>query len=187
MSRKNLSRTFLAVALIALTVGFAGCFGTKFTLIDPAKARVDRVYIGDWDALNAKGESADLVIRNIDDKLFYIETRASGAAAQNTKKADRYVGFTVDVNGATFAHVRPMQENGDIPDTWLLMRLDLSDNNRKLMIRQLNEEFFKSKPVETADQLRQVLTKNMNDETMYDKDEQITATRVGDTPNAVAQ
>src|SRR4051812_44830628 len=116
MSRMNLSRTLLATALLGLTVGFAGCFGTKFTLIDPAKAHVDRNFVGDWNAVNAKGDAADLIIRNIDDKFYYVETRSAGG--ENGKKADRYVGFTVDVNGLTFAHLRPIQEGGDIPDTW---------------------------------------------------------------------
>ena len=172
MSRKTLARTALASALIALTIGLAGCFGTKFTLIDPAKAHVDRNFVGDWNAVNAIGEAADLVIRNIDDKLYYVETRTADG-----KKADRYVGFTVDVNGASFAHLRNIQEDGSIPDTWLLMRVELSDTNRKLAIRQLKEDFFKEKTVATPEQLRQILMQNVNNEAMYDKDELVTATR----------
>jgi hypothetical protein len=178
MTRRIFSRGALATGLIATILVFAGCFGTKFTLIDPAKAHVDRVYVGDWEALNPKGDAASLVIRNLDDKLLYVELREA-------EKASRYVGFTTDVAGVTFAHVRPLTDNGDIPDTWLLMRLNLGSDQRTLTILQLKDEFFKDKKVETPEQLRAVLAQNINDQAMYDKDEQITATRGGGAAAAV--
>lgn len=171
MSRSHLLRNASLATLMTLVVLFAGCFATKFTLIDPAKAKVERAYVGDWDGVNANGDHSSILIRNIDDKLYYVEIQ--GAADE---KASRYTGFTADVKGATFAHLRIIQDDGQLPDTWLLMRIELA--NDRLNIRQLDEEFFKSKTIESAEQLRQILEQNLDADAMYDKDEAISATRV---------
>ena len=173
MSHRSISRSAFACLLVGLVLGFAGCFASKFTLIELDKAKVDRAYLGDWDAANVKGDHVALTIRNIDDKLYYVETREKHAAS----KVDRYVGFIADVKGVRFAHVRPITEDGNVPDQWIIMRIELAD--QKLTIKQLGEDFMKDKTIESAEQLRQVLEDNVNNEAMYPKDELITATRVG--------
>src|SRR5205085_1417158 len=68
-------RSLFTICLAALMLVFAGCWGSKFTLINSDQAKVDRAYLGNWSAVNSKGESASLIIRNIDDKQFYVETK----------------------------------------------------------------------------------------------------------------
>jgi hypothetical protein len=157
--------------LAAVLVG--GCWASKFTLVSPEKAVVDRKYVGDWEAVNASGDQALLVIRNIDDHLYYIETRDKKEPAQ----VSRYVGMIADIKGATFAHLRPLSDDGSIPQEWLLMRVAMGDDG-KLTIDQLDEQFMNQQKIESAEQLKEVLEQNLNKEAMYDKDERITATRV---------
>jgi hypothetical protein len=158
---------------LALAMLIAGCWASKFTLVSPDKARVDRKFVGDWNAVNPGGDQALLVIRNIDDHLYYIETRDQKDPAQ----VSRYVGMMADVNGATFAHLRPLSDDGSIPEDWLLMRVALGEDG-KLTIDQLDEQFMNQHQIESAEQLRLILEQNLNKEAMYDKDERITATRV---------
>lgn len=164
------SRIALAV-LLSLTLVFAGCFASKFTLIALDKAKVDKAYVGDWDLVNPKGEHADLVIRNIDDKTYYVEVKG-----KTETKPSRYVGFTVPVGNATFAHVRPLQDDGSVPDGWILMRVQIADG--WITLRQLSEDFFKDKPVGSAEQLRAVIEKNVETEAMYARDEVLTGKKI---------
>jgi hypothetical protein len=169
-SKKALIRCTLGLSLAALVV-FAGCFASKFTLIPPDKAKVDRAYVGDWDYVNTRGEHFVMAIRNIDDKLYYIDSRKEDAA-----EVSRFVGFLCDVRNATFAHVRGLTDDGEVAQDWLLMRLELT--GEKLVIRQLSDEFFKSHPINSSEQLRAVIEQNMGNETMYNKEETVTATRI---------
>jgi len=160
--------------LIASLLMFAGCWGSKFTLINPEAARVDRAYLGNWNATNSKGESSSLIIRNIDDKMFYVETKEG--AKQYPEGISRYIGFLAPVKGAIFAHLKQLQEDGNVQEDWLAMKLEL--NGEKLVIRQLKDEYMKGKSITSAEQLRKVIEQNLDDSAMYDKDEVITATRL---------
>jgi len=168
------SRLLLTLCFAALLLMFAGCWGSKFTLISPEAAKVDRAYIGNWSVVNSKGESSSLIIRNIDDKMFYVEAREG--AKQYPEGISRYVGFLAPVKGATFAHVRQVQDNGDVQEDWLLMKLEL--NGERLVIRQLKDAYMKEKNITSAEQLRKVVEQNLDDGSMYDKEEVLTATRL---------
>jgi hypothetical protein len=170
LTSRTLIKSTLAVSLAALLI-FAGCFASKFTLIPPDKAKVDRAYCGDWDYVNTKGEHFVMAIRNVDDKLYYIDSRKEDAA-----EVSRFVGFICDVRNATFAHVRGLPDDGTVAEEWLIMRLELT--GEKLVIRQLSDEFFKSQPINSAEQLKQVIEQNMGTEAMYNKEETVTATRI---------
>jgi hypothetical protein len=155
----------------AMLLLFAGCFISKFTLIAPDKAKVDKAYCGDWDYVNTKGEHFVMAIRNVDDKLYYIDSRKEDSA-----EISRFVGFICDVKNATFAHVRSLTDDGTVAEEWIVMRMELTGD--KLVIRQLSDEFFKSHPVNSAEELRATIEKNMGDDAMYDKEETVTATRI---------
>jgi len=159
----------LSCSLICLLI-FAGCWGSKFTLIPPEQAKVDHAYIGDWDATNAKGEHASLIIRNIDDKQYFVETRDNDG-----KNTARYVGFLAEVKSVTFAHLRPLQDDGTIPDSWIIMRIELAD--KKMTLRQLSEDYFKNKTIDSPAALRQTLENNLDNPQIYAQDETITATQ----------
>ena len=174
MSIARFSRLLLTVSFAALLLLFAGCWGSKFTLINADQAKVDRAYLGNWNAVNSKGEPSSLIIRNIDDKMFYVETKEG--AKQYPEGISRYVGFLAPVKGATFAHLRQLQDDGNVQEDWLAMKLELSGD--KLVIRQLKEEYMKDKNITSAQQLRKVIEQNIDDGAMYDKDEVVTATRL---------
>lgn len=164
----KLGHLLLCVGLIGV-LAFAGCWGSKYTLIPPEQAKVDRAYVGDWDAANAKGEHAGLIIRNIDDKQYYVETQ------DNSQKTARYVGFLAPVKNATFAQLRELSDDGSIPEAWIIIRIELAD--KKMTLRQLSDDFFKDKTIESAEQLRRVIEENLDNSQMYAQDETITAMR----------
>src|SRR2546423_15704803 len=149
MTITRFSRLLLALLFAASLLMFAGCWVSKYTLINPDQAKVDRAYLGNWNAVNSKGESSSLIIRNIDDKMFYVETK--DGAKQYPEGISRYIGFLAPVKGALFAHLKQLQDNGDVQEDWLAMRLEL--NGDKLVIRQLKEDFMKEKNITSADQM----------------------------------
>ena len=170
----KLIRPLLTLCLAVLLLTFAGCWGSKVTLINPEAAKVDRAYLGNWSVVNSKGESSSLIIRNIDDKMLYVETKEG--AKQYPEGVSRYIGFLAPVKSATFAHLKNLQDSGDVQEEWMLMRLEL--NGDKLVIRQLKEEYMKGKNIASADQLRKVIEESIDDASMYDKEEVFTATRL---------
>ena len=135
---------------------------------------MDRAYVGNWNAVNARGESATLIIRNVDDRNYYIELH--DIAKQYPEGVNRYFGFMAPLKDATFAHLKEMQADGSVPEEWLAMRVELKGD--KLTIRQLNDEFMKGKNITSVEELRKVLEQNLDDSTMYDKEGTITASRV---------
>jgi hypothetical protein len=181
MTRISTPKILLAVLLVGVMLVFAGCFMTKYTLIPPDQARVNRAFVGNWnsDSFRPEGRDAGLVIRNIDDKLYYVEWATANDAPGGTgRDLTRAVGFIADVKGVTFAQLRGLGKDGSLDDEWLLVRLELAGD--KLTIRHLSEDFFKDKKIESSAQLRQVLEQNLNNESMYAKDEEYVATRAAE-------
>jgi hypothetical protein len=160
--------------LVGLLLVLCGCWGSKFTLINSNQAKIDRAYLGNWSVVNSKGEASSLIIRNIDDKMLYVE--AKEGAKQYPEGISRYVGFLAPVKGATFAHVKQLQDDGNLQEEWLLMRLEL--DGEKLVIRQLKEQYMKEKNIASAEELRKAIEQNLEDGSMYDKEEVLTATRL---------
>ena len=172
MSHSGCIRFAFAGLLAAGVFIFGGCLVTKFTLIPPDQAKVNPAYVGDWDALSMNGSRAKIIIRNIDEKLYYVEID------EKDNEPERYVGFVADINGgATFAHLRRLRDDGKIDDEWMLMRISLPENFR-MVLDQLSDDFFKNMAIGSPQQLRQVLEQNLNNQEMYSKDERIVATRV---------
>jgi hypothetical protein len=174
MTIARFSRLLLTLCLTTVLLMFAGCWGSKFTLINPDQGKVDRAYLGNWSVVNSKGESSSLIIRNIDDKMFYVETKEG--AKQYPEGISRYVGFLAPVKGATFGHLKQLQDDGNVQEDWLLMKLEL--NGDKLTIRQFKDEYMKGKNITSAEQLRKIVEESIDDGAMYDKEEVLTATRL---------
>ena len=162
------------IGLVVVGLFLAGCWSSKFTLIKQENAKVDRAYVGNWNALNSKGESATIIIRNVDDRNYYIEVH--DAAKQYPEGVSRYFGFMAPVKDATFVHLREMQPDGKVAEDWILLRVELK--GEKLTIRHLDEEFMKGKNISSAEELRKVLEQNLDDSTMYEKEGTITATKM---------
>jgi len=163
MTIARISRLLLTICFAGLLLIVAGCWGSKYTLIDPQATKVDRAYIGNWSAVNSKGESSSLIIRNIDDKMFYVETKEG--AKQYPEGITRYIGFLAPVKGAMFAHLKQLQDNGDVQEDWLAMRLELT--GERLVIRQLKDEYMKEKNITSGEQLRKVIEQNLEEGSMY--------------------
>src|SRR5437773_1669987 len=107
-------RSSLVMGLVVAGLLLAGCWSSKLTLIKQEDAKVDRAYVGNWNAVNAKGESATLIIRNVDDRNYYIEMH--DAAKQYPEGVNRYFGFMALVKDATFAHLKEMQADGNVTE-----------------------------------------------------------------------
>lgn len=172
MQRSKLTRVGMIFGFTLLML-FTGCFMSKVTLIDAAAAKVDLAFVGNWDnpeQFDSTGREAGLVIRNLDGKQYYIEWDQKGESG-----LVRAVGFTTEVRGATFAHLRGLDPDGALEEQWLICRIDLAGS--KVTIRQLSEEFFKTKTVNTPAALRQVIEQNLDNAQMYDPQTTLTATK----------
>src|SRR5881394_3895834 len=102
-------RTLIFSFLLLLPL-LAGCFESKYSLGPADAAGVNLAYIGDFDVIDRDNPGADrkthIVIRNIDGKRYFVEW----IDPDHTDKPTRMVGFTADVKGVTFAHLRELRD-----------------------------------------------------------------------------
>jgi hypothetical protein len=158
-------RTLAAVALIVPALLYAvGCYSTEYPLGSADKATVDPAYVGDY--LVPKNKDNDkpltIIIRNIDNHLCYVEWRSG------EDKPERTVGYSADVNGVTFANLRELTDDGSIDKDFLVIRVSLSSDHAKLTLRNLKEDFFKGKNINSSDTLEAVIAANLDNDQMYD-------------------
>jgi hypothetical protein len=165
-------RVLLAVAFaFSLLLLGVGCYTTQYPLGAADKAAVDPAYIGDY-VFTSDGKTTSLVIRNIDNHLYYTEWTGNDG-----KEPGRMVGYTADVSGVTFANLRNLTDDGSIEDKFLIMRISLSSDHAKLTIQNLKDDFFKDKNIDSSDSLEKVISGNLDNAQMYDGDP-VVATRV---------
>lgn len=168
--RRTLRHTLLSLFCVA-TVLVVGCVSSKYTLVPPDQAKVDKAFLGDFETIDSSGKHSTILIRNIDDKSYYIELEPADG-----DKPTRMVGFTVPVKDAVFAEVREIRDDGGVPAEWSLMRLDLAGD--KLTFRQLSEAYFKKANIDSAEALRKWVEANLDNREMYDHEASLIATRM---------
>ena len=168
MTRFMTLRTLGLVLAAALVPMLAGCFETKYSLAPSDSATVNLAYVGDFDVVDRDNPGADrktrIAIRNLDGKHYLVEWTEPDKADKPT----RMIGFTAEVKGVTFAHLRSLADDGSIPDTHLLMRVELKENNEQLVLHNLHKEFFDDKNVDSDAKLRRIIEENLDDSAMYD-------------------
>jgi hypothetical protein len=131
--------------------------------------------VGDYTYLDKPTSTrpTTLIIRNIDGKLYYVELDPPDS------KPDRAIGFTFDINGVTFASTRGLEDDGSVPDGYTIMRVALSEDHSQLTIRELSDDFFKTKTINSSDDLQTLISDNLDNKAMYDSDDDtVVATRV---------
>jgi hypothetical protein len=165
-------RTLLAVVCVLplLVVGL-GCYETQYPVGSADKATVDQGYVGDY-VFTDGDKTNTIVIRNIDDHLYYVEW-----VGGDEKGPNRMVGYTADVNGVAFANLRGLTDDGSIDSKFLVMRISLSPDHAKLTLRNLKDDFFKDKSVGSSDSLEKIIAANLENDQMYDG-EPVVAARV---------
>lgn len=153
----------LVASLLLLTLGL-GCYETKYPLGSAQNATVNRAFVGNFTMKDgAKVDS--IVIRNLDDKQYYVEYASSD---QKDKEPTRMVGYTADVGGVTFANLRELTDDGTIDDKFLIMRIALSPDHAELSLRNLKDDFFKDKDIDSSAALEKVIQANLDNDEMYD-------------------
>ena len=167
-------RLLLTLLCTSVLLGVVGCFETTLSLGPERDAKVDPAFCGNWEVPNPDHpdqQKVSLVIRNIDGRKYYVEWTDPN---DKSSKTLRMVGYTADVKGTIFAHLRDLPEDGTIPDKHMVMRIALKDG--QLALRNLDEKFFKEKPLETDADFRRLVEENLDNSAMYDEGE-IMATR----------
>src|SRR5438067_13686020 len=132
-------RSIFSVTLLATLLVLAGCYVSKYTIGSKDAAVVDRKYVGDWEFADPdKPAKAPMrvVIRNVDDKQYYVEWSNEEGGPGRT------IGFVTDIKGVSFAQLRPLSDDGSIDNEYLITRVSLGSDG-KLTLRQLNDGFFK--------------------------------------------
>jgi hypothetical protein len=153
---------------LAVLLALGACYTSKFALGPKERAVVDRKFVGNWEIADPDQPGKPpvvMLIRNIDDHQYYVEWDEHGDKGPN-----RFTGFVVDVKGVSFAHLRPLSEDGEISEECIITRVGLTSDD-KLTIRQLadnDKEFWKQHPVDSAATLRKAIEENLNNEQMYE-------------------
>ncbi len=158
----------LVASVLLLALGL-GCYETKTPLGSAASATVNHAFVGDF-SVTEKGKTASLVVRNMDDRQYFVEYTGTN---DNGKEPLRMVAYTADVNGVTFANFRGLSDDGVNDDKFLIMRVSLSPDHAKLSLRNLKEEFFKEKDVSSSDALEKVIGANLDNDQMYDGEAEV--------------
>jgi hypothetical protein len=173
MIRLPAVRKIALALLLGSMLVVSGCLVTQYTLIDPASGKVDARFVGDWNSpsFDSSGRGAGLIIRNIDDKSYYVEWRTKG----ESDGVIRAVGQIADIKGVRFAQLRGLEPDGSISKDWMISRLELSGDT--LTIRQLDDKFFDEKKIDSSAALRSTIESNLENAAMYKQDETIVATR----------
>ena len=162
MAGRKMAR-FTAVCVMFLgLLSSIGCYESEYTIGTVQTAVVDRGYVGDF-TFTMENKPASLVIRNFDDKQYYVEWG-------DGQGRDRCAGFTGEIKGVTFANLRGMRGDRAFEEKYLIMRVSLSDDLSTLTIRNLNEDFFKVRNIGSSAALRAVIESNLDNDAMYDKD-----------------
>jgi hypothetical protein len=171
--KKGFTLCFRAIGIALAALVFTGCLDTKFPIASDDPPKVDRNFVGDWTVQTKEPHQPSLVIRNWDNKEYYVEW--------SDKASDpplRMRGFLVNVDGASFANLLKLEDDGSISDSYLIIKVSLKDD--VLTIQNLDEHFFKDNPPADGKQLRAIIAKNLANSKMYD-DEPMRATRTGAT------
>jgi hypothetical protein len=165
-------KNIMAITCVASSLlFFTGCYETQYPLGSPDKATVDPGYVGDFVLADKDQKSETIIIRNIDNHLYYVEW------LKEDDKPLRMVGYTTDVNGVTFANLRGLTEDGSIDNKFMIMRVSLSDDHSKLSVRNLKDDFFKDKNIDSSETQEKVIAANLENTQMYDGDTAV-ATRI---------
>ena len=165
MSRFTAPKSASCVLVVAAMALVAGCFESKYPLANrPPTHRVDAKYLGNWtlEQLDQDGQTntSKLLVRNLRGEEYFIEWVAD-------QEDDRFraVAYLTDVGGVTFANLLPLGDAAQPPDKYTILRVDM--DGAKLKIQNLDPEFFKDKPYDSADALRKIVADNLHNEKMY--------------------
>jgi hypothetical protein len=164
-SSHMLSRLF-PVLLGLAGLALAGCLETEYSLGRRDASVVDRAFCGDW-MLSRKDEkgqtqNSHLVVRNLNDREYYVEwSDVNGKPEDRT----RDIAFVADVKGVSFAHLQQLGEEGNNAEKFIIFRFGME--GEKLVIRELNDTFFKEQNLTSDEQLRKVVDENLENKQMY--------------------
>jgi hypothetical protein len=161
MTPRQSIRALAAITLLCAIATISGCFVSKVPIGKVEDARVDLKFVGDWRFPNEGGAPTLIIVRNIDDKQYYVEWN-------DQNKTNRMVVFITEVNGVSFAQGRALTDDGSKAEGYNIVRVGL--DNGKLALRQLEQKFFEGRNIETSDDLRKVVEANLENPEMYEKE-----------------
>lgn len=162
-----------AVLAVGCLVLLAGCYETTVSLAPEDQASIERTWVGDYASPeDNEGRIFVVAVRNLDGRRYYVEYRES-----LEDEAMRFVGWTGMVGGASFAHLRPLTDDGTLSEKHVLLRFDADGTS--LRVRHLKPEFFAEQAVETTEQLRRVLEANLDNGAMYGEESRFERVRKG--------
>jgi hypothetical protein len=173
-------RNLCGVLLLFALLSGLGCYESEYPLGSADNATVDPAFLGNYTIAQKDSPTVTLIIRNIAGKQYYVEWTDP---AQSDKEPLRMIGFLARVKDATFANLRPITADDSVSGKYWLVRVALSDDKSKLTIRQLHDEFFKGKAIDSSATLEKVITDNLDNAAMYDADESLVAGRVPIPPD----
>lgn len=159
--RNRMVKSLVVLAAISLLVGSVGCYETLFRLSPIADAKVERELCGDWKLKGTSGTEIMLGVRNLDDHQYSVTWRSSDDPTPLMLVAD-----STHLGEARFIHARALPEDGTISDTHLILRVDVDGDH--MTVRNLNEDFLKTKKVESEEGLRATLEANLDNNDLYD-------------------
>jgi hypothetical protein len=109
MSALKLARLALASSTLFVLVVLGGCYETEQEVGPRDHAKVDIRLVGDWDFVDKDSGTTRLVVRNFNDREYYLTW------GETTADPHRAAAFVAQAGGASFAHVRELKPDGVVP------------------------------------------------------------------------
>ena len=163
-----IARRIASLVLLAMALLIVGCLETEYTLGPREASQVDRIYCGDWQLSRrndiGQTENSLLIVRNLNDKEYYVEWIDTSKPVKEEDRS-RNVAFVADVKGVSFAHLAPLDPDGNNPDKFIIFRFGMDGD--KLVIKELNDKFFKEQGIDSNEKLRKVIEENLENNQMY--------------------
>jgi hypothetical protein len=155
----------------ALSLMFMGCpYESKWTLDDPAKAKVDKELVGKWDE---KSSSSYIWTVKMDDNSqgwYRIEKKSNESG--NTDAPTIYKGFLTDLGGALFMNVYEVEEYASEEQKYYIYRLIHAQGSEKVKLKAVTDNI--TEEFADAAELRAFIKKNMEISFFYNKDDEKT-------------
>ncbi len=158
-------RCFFGLSMVVMALFWIGC-GSQVPIQDSSEAVFVPELVGTWHTLESGGEPGEMVVRNFNDREYYVEMReqTSGAVEADTLRLRAYV---TRVNGKSFINAQYIDSMDDDERLFFFYTYTLTPDG-VLTLTELNDVGDRRiDKFETSEALYTFIRQNLHNEDLY--------------------
>ena len=158
-------RNFFGLSMVVMALFWIGC-GSQVPIQDSSEAVFVPELVGTWHPLEAGGEPGEMVVRNFNDREYYVEMReqTSGPVEADTLRLRVYV---TRVNGMSFINAQYI-DSMDADDRLFFFYTYTLTPDGVLTLTELNDIGDRQiDKFETSEALYTFIRQNLHNEDLY--------------------